>query len=304
MDIHNFLRSLETELATVTNEVESNTISQRLGDVLRSYEGPDRVVTSEEIARLLKQRPEETKYYSRFKGVNDILDGFREGQVVVIAAPTKMGKTTFAIELTKDLAEHNPLWFPFEETADELVRKFLERGTEPPHFVTPVVLKKRGMDWIEERIVESVVKYDTKIVFIDHLHFIVSFTSDRVDQEIGKTMRELKRIAKQLNIVIVLIAHLKKVRVDQSPSLEDLRDSSFVAQEADTVILLWRQTHMVEGVWETTNNLIVSVQANRRTGRTGNVRMVYEPGKGMSEYDWNSSVAAFNESDDAKTKTW
>ena len=286
MEINTFLHDLEKELYQVERDIETIDKVKRLESVLKTYEGPDKVVTSEELAELIKQRPEETKYHSRFKGLNDILDGFREGQLIVIAAPTKMGKTTFAIELTKDLQQYNPLWFPFEETAEELIRKFLERDMKPPHFVTPVILKQRGLNWIEERIVESVVKYDSKIVFIDHLHFIVSFSSDRVDQEIGKTMRELKRMAKQLRVVIVLIAHLKKTRTDEHPSLEDLRDSSFVAQEADTVILLWRETKKRNGEWVISNNVNVSVQANRRTGRTGNIKMVYTPHGGMEERDW------------------
>lgn len=293
MEINQFLRNLEKELSTVEKDMETLSKAERLQSLLKTYEGEDRVVTSKELAEIIKKRPDEVKYHSRFTGLNAILDGFREGQVVVIAAPTKMGKTTFCIELTKDMQEHNPMWFPFEESAEELISKFLDRDSNPPHFVTPVVLKQRGIPWIEERIVESVVKYNTKIVFIDHLHFIVSFSSDRVDQEIGKTMRELKRIAKQLKVVIVLIAHLKKTRTDTQPSLEDLRDSSFVAQEADTVILLWRETKRENGQVVTTNNVNLSVQANRRTGRTGNVKLVYFE-NGMREMDWTHSYENTN----------
>lgn len=292
MEIEKFLHNLEKEIHTLDKEIEVTSAVARLESILKTYEGPDKVVTSKELVEILKSRPEETKYHSRFKGLNDILDGFREGQVVVIAAPTKMGKTTFCIELTKDLQAHSPCWFPFEETAEELIRKFLDRNAEPPHFVTPVTLRQRGLDWIEERIAEAVVKYDSKIVFIDHLHFIVKFSSDRVDQEIGKTMRELKRIAKQLKVVIILIAHLKKTNTSEHPSLDDLRDSSFIAQEADTVILLWRETKKGNPI-VITNNVNVSVQANRRTGRTGNVQMVYTQEGGMEEKDWQHDEPSY-----------
>ncbi len=289
MEINEFLRDLEKEISQVDKDIETVGKAKRLEEVLRTYEGPDRVITSEELTEIIKQRPEEAKYLSRFAGLNDILDGFREGQVVVIAAPTKNGKTTFCVELTKDLQQYNPLWFPFEETAEELIRKFLDRKASPPHFVTPVVLKQRGLNWIEQRTIEAVVKYNSKIVFIDHLHFIVSFTSERTDQEIGKVMRELKRIAKQLHIVIILIAHLKKTNMTDAPSLEDLRDSSFVAQEADTVILLWRRTENKKNEYIISNEVNVSVQANRRTGKTGNVKMVYTPEGGMEEKEWKQS---------------
>ena len=69
------------------------------------------------------------------------------------------------------------------------------------------------------------------------------------------------------------------------PDIEELRDSSFIAQEADTVIMLWRQTKRVNGEVVITDNVNVSVQANRRTGKTGNVKMFYSQGKFL-EHDW------------------
>jgi replicative DNA helicase len=114
-----------------------------------------------------------------------------------------------------------------------------------------------------------------KVEFIDHLHFIVPFSAERQDLRIGETMRALKQLAEKWNVLIILIAHLKKTRVDRAPDLEDLRDSSFIAQESDTVILLWRESIRTGREVVITNNVTVSVQANRRTGKTGNVKMVF-----------------------------
>ena len=69
------------------------------------------------------------------------------------------------------------------------------------------------------------------------------------------------------------------------PDLEDLRDSSFIAQEADTVLMLWRETKRENGEVKITNNVNLSVQANRRTGKTGNVKMVYSDGH-FNEQAW------------------
>lgn len=275
MDTIQFLKKLENDVRAVSDDMELVERVKRLEDVMRVYDGPDKVVTSAELLKIISERPEEVKYMTKFSKLDKILGGFREQQVVVIAAPTKNGKTTFAMELTKDFSEQNVLWFPFEESAEELIRKFIERKQEVPHFVTPMTIKHRTLTWIEERLIESVVKHNTKIVFIDHLHFIVPFTGDRTDQEIGRVMRELKRIAKQLNVVIFLIAHLKKTNMTLQPSLDDLRDSSFIAQEADTVLMLWRNTKRQDGKIVVSNEVCVSVQANRRTGTTGNVDMVF-----------------------------
>jgi hypothetical protein len=75
-------------------------------------------------------------------------------------------------------------------------------------------------------------------VFIDHLHFIVPFSAERQDLRIGETMWALKTMAKKWTIVIFLIVHLKKTCLDTAPDLEDLHDSSFIAQESATMIIL------------------------------------------------------------------
>jgi replicative DNA helicase len=277
-NIQEFIKSLEKELSIAKDKRYEAEMMNRLKEAAKIYQGDDKVITSEELVEDIKIRPEELKIMSGIGGLDSILKGFRPNQLIVIAAPTKNGKTVFCMDLTSKMKEYAPLWFPFEEGADELVIKFIERDEEVPHFCVPQKNLPANLLWLEQKIIEGIVKYNSKIVFIDHLHFIVPFSGERQDLMIGQTMRDLKGMAKRWGITIILIAHLKKTKIDRSPDLEDLRDSSFIAQEADTVILLWRQTTREGGDVVTTNNVNVSVQANRRTGKTGNVKMVYKEG--------------------------
>ena len=284
LDIKTLIKEIEKETASLEVEEEKQSTLQRLQEIAKEYEGDDKVISSLEIAEQIKSRPEQKKMFSGFGGLDAILDGFRHKQLIVLSAVTKHGKTSFAIDMTTRLKEYNPLWLPFEEPAEELIVKFLDRGEEPPLFYSPNRMTGNTLLWIEKKIIEAKAKYNSQIVFIDHLHFIIDF-GDNVSQEIGKTMRSLKKLAVKWNVVIVLIAHLKKTKIDEQPNLEDLRDSSFIAQEADTVIMLWRETKKELGEIIITNNVNVSVQANRRTGKTGNVKMVFDRGK-FVEYDW------------------
>lgn len=286
MKIEKFIENLEKEITETQKDAYDTGTLLRLKEVAKVYQGDDRVITSEELVKEIKTRPPELQMFTGIKSVDDILKGFRPNQLVVLAAPTKNGKTSFAMDITTKMTEHSPLWFPFEEGGDELVIKFLERKETPPQFCLPRENVPYSMEWLEEKIIEGIVKYGSKIVFIDHLHFIVPFSSERQDLKIGETMRALKQIAKRWGICIVLISHLKKTKVDRSPDLEDLRDSSFIAQEADTVIMLWRQSERVKGDIKTTDNVNVSIQANRRTGKTGNIKMKFEDGH-FVEYDWS-----------------
>lgn len=284
-----FLKELETEIEKVDDDLKKNEAVARLEEAMRVYDGEDKLISSLEILEHIKNAPEEEKIMSGFVGLDNILGGFRRQQLIVLAAPTKNGKTSFCVELTIRMEKENPVWLPFEESAEELVRKFHERGEVPPLFYTPKTITGNTLQWIEKKVVEGKVKYNSRLFFIDHLHFIVPFTSDRLDTRIGMTMRELKTIAKNHNVTIVLVSHLKKTNMSVSPTLEDLRDSSFIAQEADTVMLLWRKAGKGdEGEMTITNKTLLSVQANRRTGRTGNVKFIFENGR-FTEEEWKHS---------------
>lgn len=296
--IPEFILELEKEIRSTEKEVEDEKALVGLLEVLRDYVGEDKLISSADVALRLKQRPIEHKIMSGFKDLDDILDGFRHKQLIVISAATKSGKTSFCIEMTSQFKDYNPTWLPFEEGADELVQKFLDRGEEPPHFYTPERMAGNTLLWVEKKIIEAKAKFDSKIFFIDHLHFIVPFSQERQDLAIGQAMRELKRMAKQWNVVIFLIAHLKKTKLDTQPDLEDLRDSSFIAQEADTVIMLWRETKREDGKVVITNNVNVSVQANRRTGKTGNAQFVYDKGHFTpASKDFDETVAFLSAKD-------
>jgi replicative DNA helicase len=232
------------------------------------------------MAKEIRSRPSVPKIYSGLKELDEILGGFTPSQVIVIAAQTKSGKTSFCMELTIQMADQHPVWLPFEEPADELIQKFIDRGEEPPVFYTPQKLVPKNIEWVEQRIIEAQAKFDSKIMFIDHLSFLTGMSMERQDLLIGETMRGLKTMANKWGMIIVLISHLRKTRMTDLPNLEDLRDSSYVAQEADTVIMLWRKTERSErGKMEIGDMTTISVQANRRTGRTGNFRRKYEKGR-------------------------
>lgn len=285
MDIDKIIKNLEVEIKETKKGIEEVESLERLKKIAEVYNGEDKIVSFEQIAERIKNAPEEEKIMSGWSGLDDLLKGFRPQQLIVVSAITKSGKTSFLMDMTTKLKEYNPVWFPFEESAEELIRKFIDRNEEPPHGYTPDVLKGSAIDYIETKIIEAIAKYNSKIVFIDQLDFIVPFGGDNHALRVGQAMRDLKAIAKKWNVVIFIICHLVKVKMDTQPTLEDLKGSSSIGQEADTVIILWRETKRENGEVVITNNTNVSVQANRRFGKTGNIKMVYEDGH-FYEQDW------------------
>ena len=200
-----------------------------------------------------------------------MIDGFRKGDLVVFSGPTKMGKTSLCQSITHGLTEGNIpcLWFSYELTLIEFLKKF---GDPIPYFLLPKKLKGNSLDWLEQRIAEGIAKYDTKVIFIDHLHYLLdmAFIGQRgnVSLLIGAIMRRLKQIALKWNITICIVAHTAKINFEKEPSLNDIRDSSFISQEADTVLMIWR---MKDKSGEMSNKACLAVLANRRNGKVGNI---------------------------------
>ena len=283
------VESIKQHLKKLHDDAEKNDDPEqmkKLNALLKPYRGPDELVSSTDIAARIKASDDEESWLTGFPSVDKLLRGFRPGQLVVVTAATKSGKTSWCVQVTDQMAAANPLWLPFEESADELVRKFIESGQSVPHFVTPSQMRGDAVAWVEMKIVEAVAKFNTRVVFIDHLHFMIR-RSHNLSAEVGFVVRELKTIAKRWNVVIVLIAHLRKTDVEQEPDLDDLRDSSFIAQDADTVIILWREHKRVKGSMVITNNVNLSIQANRRFGVTGNIQLVYDNGL-FREQSWRT----------------
>lgn len=274
MKLTEYMEVLEAEIEHSKNRTGQKLRLEEIKNKYKDYNGEDALISSEELVEKIKSEVEEFKMPTGFNQIDSILGGFRLGQLVTISATTGSGKTTFAMEITIRLKEHNPVWIPFEEGAEELIRKFLERNETPPLFYTPKNITGKSVNWIEQRIIEGKVKHNSKVFFIDHLHFIVPFAGDRHDLAVGRTMRDLKELAKKWEVCIFIICHLKKVDLDKMPTLDALRDSSFIGQESDTVIMLWRLNK--EGY---ENYVKISVQKNRRTGKLGYSEMIFQDGR-------------------------
>lgn len=282
-----WLGELDADIESIQDETTKELAKARMEETMATYHGDDELISSFDIYERMKIEPDEEKFMTGIGGLDDLLNGFRKNQLIVLAAPTKSGKSQMTVELAIRMPDTKPVFLPFEESADELVRKFYDLKIAPPLFYTPRNITNNTLTWIEKRIVEGKVKYNSKLFFIDHLHFIVPMTSERLDTRIGQTMRDLKTIAKRHGVMIVLVSHLKKTNMLISPTLEDLRDSSFIAQEADTVLMMWREAKREGNEMIVTNNTMLSVQANRRTGSTGNVRMTFNSKTGrFLEFDW------------------
>jgi replicative DNA helicase len=244
---------------------------------LIDYAGEDRVISSLEMSVILAEQKRPAFHInSNIPALDELVDGFNGGELITISGYTKNGKTLLAQTLTVNFIRQksNPLWFSYEVPT----RDFLAKFPEFPTIFMPAKLKAYALDWVEERIMESFEKYHTRIIFIDHLHFLFDMArAKNTSLEIGTVIRRLKGLCIENEFVIFLLCHTKKGK-DDSLSYDSIRDSSLVAQESDSVILIRRTPAVNEDSAE------CKVEFHRRTG-------VFEKGFRMIKkngllYEW------------------
>lgn len=227
---------------------------------LGSYSGDDAVISSHEMDLRLKQTQDALiRVKSFIPSLDSAIEDFRDGELIAISGPTKMGKTLLAQTLTVNFVKQQqfPLWFSFEVPA----RQFLSQFTDLPLIYMPGKLRAHALDWLEARIRESFEKYHTRIIFIDHLHYLVNLMRMKNPSlEIGQVIRRLKGIAVNGGFVIFLLCHTTKGKSEGDLSYESIRDSSFISQESDSVLMIKRTPE--DG--ETAARL--RVEFHRRTG--------------------------------------
>ena len=212
-------------------------------DELVIYEGKDKVVKWQDYVTARGEAKKTiTKFETGFAELDSVLDCVTTGEVMVISGLTGNGKTLFAKTLIRNLSGQNIpcLVLSYEVMTEEFLRPFQEDNLLGSIFYVPMELKTGFVPWVEEKVIEARLKYNNKVILIDHLHYVVDMKTDKMTQNIGAAMRCLKEIAIKHNQTVVVIAHQEKLKDDKEPGIETLRDSSFVGQEADVVIIVHR----------------------------------------------------------------
>lgn len=235
---------------------------------LAEYEGDDKIISSREMKEILdKTLKNEYNFQCGIPMLNQLLDGFETGELITVAGDTRSGKTLFCQGLTIDFEKKGLkcLWFNYENSPRLFLSRF--RPDELPLFYLPKTLAGKDINWLEKRIWESKIKYDTRIVFIDHLGFLSDVEKQKDKRaEIDSLVRKIKTLSIKHNILIFLLWHNRKQaewRKNYQPTTDDLKDSSSIAQDSDTVLMIQRLE--VKGDYDIGKARII-VEKSRRAG--------------------------------------
>lgn len=230
--------------------MENNTIT---GQELAKLEaevvaemGPERMAHFMEYWEEKNETNKKVQSYATGLGqLDELTQNFQTGEVIVITGPTGNGKTLFADSIGQRLmrtAKIKIAWFSYEVPTISMIEKYaVAEDRDELGMYVPMELKAGQFDWVKKKCLEAKLKFGCRAVFIDHLHFIVDMnTQQNMSLNIGAVMRQIKHdIAKPMNMIVFVLAHQGQAK-DGEPSIDNIRDSSFIAQEADMVFVVYR----------------------------------------------------------------
>jgi replicative DNA helicase len=218
---------------------------------------------------------------SGYKSMDMKLSGFQPSDLVILAARPSMGKTALALNFAVNAAiKHRKSIgiFSLEMSKEQLVDRLfasllgvdswkLQRGKlDDSDFqnMGPIMdeMSKANI-FIDDSSVSSMAEFRTKsrrlqmehgldMIIVDYLQLMTtgnsSYAGNRV-QEISEISRSLKQVARELRVPVLALSQLSRAveaRPDKSPQLSDLRESGSIEQDADVVLMLYRDDYYNE----------------------------------------------------------
>lgn len=213
------------------------------------YDGDYRVTHFKDHLEEKSKRPNSILCFkSKFPSFDEKMGGLETGEVVVISGRRKNGKTLFAESWIRKMMMTDPeakaLFLSYEVQTEKLLLKYIEEPFQP--IYVPMSLKTMDFEWLKDRCLEAQIKFNCRILLIDHLHFMVDMnTNQNMSLNIGAFMRRLKQeIAIGMNLAVILIAHQSQLKEGQRATSDTLRDSSLIAAECDSTIIVTREKDM------------------------------------------------------------
>ena len=119
------------------------------------------------------------------------------------------------------------------------------------------------------------------LVIIDYLQLMQNskFKAENRSQELSQITRSLKNLAREFQVPIIALSQLSRSvesRTNKRPILSDLRESGSIEQDADVVLMLYRESYYNSSSFNTDNNVQLIV-AKQRNGPTGTVNLQFNP---------------------------
>lgn len=170
--------------------------------------------------------------------------------------------TTMALNIAQELSErgYGTLIMPFERGIRTVGKRFLQvylkknqseiNGMNesewdkviPDIVDLPLYFSVPNREEIKDIVARSKKLFNTKVIIVDHLDYLVRKSGENHNVETSNTLQEFKSLAQEFNIIFIIVHHIKKQEgvgsSTKKPKMEDLKGSSSTYQDPEAVIML------------------------------------------------------------------
>ena len=270
------------------------------------------------IQMLSKNSSSITGLKTGFHELDRLTHGFQKGDLIILAARPSMGKTAVALNLALQAAEHNRnagaiAIFSLEMPSEQLGLRLLSAKSRilSDKLKTGQNLTNQEWNAINEAATDlkglkifmddsSIIKtseifskchrlkaeHGLSLVLIDYIQLITGSSSGRDvsrQQEVSDISRNLKALARELEVPVIALSQLSRSvesRENKRPMLSDLRESGAIEQDADMVMMLYREAYYNEeakkAAQENNSEKIEVIVAKHRNGETRTFELAFE----------------------------
>lgn len=254
-------------------------------------------------------KPELPGLASGFYDLDALTQGFQKSDLIILAGRPSMGKTAFVLNITENILKNYKLpiiFFSLEMSKEQLIYRLLstETGISQTRLKLGNLYKE---DWHKLKVsiqnyaklpffindeaeitVQDIRSKIKKILFeqpqigliiIDYLQLLLNskIKSENRVQELSQITRSLKSIAKEFQTPIIALSQLSRNvenRINKRPILSDLRESGSIEQDADLVLMLYRENY-----YNSTTEKITPAEliiAKHRNGPLGIINLSFQ----------------------------
>jgi replicative DNA helicase len=234
--------------------------------------------------------------------------GFQRSDLVIIAGRPAMGKTSFSINIAHYIAGSMRMpvaIFSLEMSKEQLALRMLssEARIESNYLRSGRISQNqwedltRGISLLQDmpiyiddtpgitvtemrsqaRRLQAEAGADLGLILIDYLQLMEGAGDNRV-QELSRITRSIKGLARELNVPVIALSQLSRgveSRTNKRPMLSDLRESGSIEQDADLVMMLYRDEYYSPDTPE--RGLAEVIVAKHRHGPTGTIKLLFDP---------------------------
>ena len=240
------------------------------------------------------------------------IGGLRTKNLYIVAARASMGKTWFACNIAKAVAEQgkNVVFFSAEMSQKEISTRLLamKSGVNSNKFTSgmatdeernavaaildemtelPIILDDSPARMLTPNIMRSKLRKialqhsKPDLIILDYIQKLGSRSAVNRAQVVGEIAGELKDIAKEFDVPVICLAQINRgveQRQDKRPMISDLKDSGDIEQDADVIITLYRDEYYNPDSLD--RGLMEINVAKNRNGEVGVCKCLFNPATG------------------------